>query len=272
MKKGANAWTFPEGTPLAEAIRAVRAAGFDAFEPTINAKGELTPETGEAACRRAGDQIRAAGLEVACLASSLSWEFPFTAADPAARARAVESTIASLDRARWIGAPVLLVLPGVVARWWEPKQPLVGYADALKRSSEALKRLAGEAESRRVILGVENVWNQFLLSPVEMRDLVDRVNSPWVRAYFDVGNVLKFGFPQDWIDTLGPRIARVHVKDFKLSVGTVDGFCPLGDGDVDWKAVMAALTRIGYDGPLTYEGPGDPADIARRLGRILALG
>jgi L-ribulose-5-phosphate 3-epimerase len=89
-------------------------------------------------------------------------------------------------------------------------------------------------------------------------------------VYFDVGNALRFGFPQDWIRTLGRRIVRIHLKDFRLSVGTVEGVCPLGEGDVDWPAVMTALHRMRYDGPLTCEGPGDLADIARRIDRILA--
>src|SRR6185503_1124987 len=113
-----------------------------------------------------------------------------------------------------------------------------------------------EAEARGVVIGIENVWNHFLVSPIEMRDFIDRINSPWVAAYFDVGNVLRYGIPQDWILTLGKRIARVHVKDFKTRMGTIEGFCPIGDGDVDWPAVTAALHFVGYNGPLTFEGRG----------------
>ena len=93
-----------------------------------------------------------------------------------------------------------------------------------------------------------------------------------MNAYLDVGNILKFGFPQDWIDILGRRIVRIHLKDFKIAVGNIDGFCPLGDGDADWPAVISALKRHGYDGPLTYEGPGDLADISQRIDQILAHG
>jgi hexulose-6-phosphate isomerase len=105
---------------------------------------------------------------------------------------------------------------------------------------------------------------------VEARDFVDAISSPWVGVYLDTGNVLKYGFPEDWIRILGKRITRVHLKDFKLQVATLEGFCPLGEGDVDWPAVTSALATAGYDGPLTYEGPGELHDIAGRIDRILS--
>jgi hexulose-6-phosphate isomerase len=119
------------------------------------------------------------------------------------------------------------------------------------------------------VIAIENVWNGFLLSPLEMAELIDRVNSPWVRVYFDTGNAIKLGFPEDWISTLGGRIARVHVKDFKRSFGTVEGFCPLGDGDANWPAIMNTLREIRYAGPLTFEGRGDLSNISQRMDAIM---
>lgn len=271
MTKGINGWTFPAGTPWADAARAAREAGFDAIEPVLDTEGELTPTTGESKCRQVAKAIREAGVEVASLACGLFWETHYASADPAVRTRARELTIAGLDRAHWLGAPALLVVPGVVAHFARPAQLLTGYADALTYTYDALQELSHEAELRGVVMAIENVWNQFLLSPVEMRELIDQVNSPWVGVYLDVGNVVKFGFPQDWIDTLGKRIARVHLKDFKLDVGTLEGFCPLGDGDVDWPAVRSALERVGYEGPLIFEGPGDLGEISQRMDRVLSL-
>lgn len=264
-----NGWTFPADMPIGQAARAAREAGFTGFEPTLNAAGELTPAADEATSRRIGDEIREAGLQVVSLASGLFWQTHYTHPDPAVRQAAFDLTVACLDRARWLGADVLLVVPGVVRREKEPPQRVCGYADALVRAYDALDRLKPEAERRGVVIALENVWNGFLLSPVELCDFLDRINSPWIAAYFDVGNILKFGMPEDWIRTLGPRIARVHVKDYRMTAGTGAGFVPPGDGDADWPAILAALRDVGYDGPLTVEGPGDPAELFRRIDTIL---
>ena len=102
-------------------------------------------------------------------------------------------------------------------------------------------------------IGVENVWNKFLLSPIEMTGFLDACGSPWIRAYFDAGNVLQFGYPEQWIEILGKRIVRVHVKDFKRAVGNINGFTDLLAGDVDWPAVVRALRGVGYDSFVTAE-------------------
>ncbi|MBI4582353.1 MAG: TIM barrel protein [Planctomycetes bacterium] len=271
MRKSINGWAFAAEVPVAEAARLARTAGFEAFEPTLNAEGELTPTTDEAACRRIGEAIRAAGLEVASLATALFWKTNYTSAEPATREAAIELTIACLDRARWLGTDALLIVPGLVRHDTQPRQLVCGYADALGLTYRALQRLVPEAERRGVVLAIENVWNSFLLSPVELRELIDRVNSPWVGAYLDTGNVLKFGMPEDWVRVLGRRIARVHVKDFKVAVGTKEGFVPPGDGDANWPAIVAALRQTGYDGPMTYEGRGELTDISRRMDQILSM-
>lgn len=266
MKKGMNGWTFDPDLPIAKVAQRVADAGFDTFEPVLGNAGALRIDSDEQTLRDAGKTIRSAGLEVSALATGLFWQESCAATDPEERERAMEIAVAMLDRARWIGAPTILMIPAVVGRASDPV-PRIAYADALAGAARALHTLGFEAERRGVSIAVENVWNRFLLSPVEMRELIDRVNSPWVGVYFDVGNVLPFGYPQDWIETLGQRIKRVHVKDFKLDVGTKAGFCPPGDGDVNWPAVMAALQAIHYEGPLVYEGPGDPNDIAARIDR-----
>ncbi|MHC4672027.1 MAG: sugar phosphate isomerase/epimerase family protein [Planctomycetota bacterium] len=269
MIKSINYWTFPKDTPIADAVKSAREAGFAAIEPTLEAQGKLTPQTDESNCRKLGQVIRDAGLQVASLACGLFWETYYTSPHPQVRERAYKLTLAGMDRARWLGAPVLMVVPGIL---WRGRSRTfeVGYDDALARSCDTLRQLAYEAEARGIIIALENVWNHFLVSPVEMRQFIDRISSSWVGVYFDIGNVLRYGVPQDWINILGRQIARVHLKDFKLEVGNADGFCPLGEGDVDFPAVMAALKNIGYDGPLTYEGPGDLKDISQRIDRIIA--
>jgi len=267
MKKSINQWTFDPNLPVTEVVRQVAAAGFEAIEPVMDETGYLRRDDDEATWRESGDAIRSAGLEVASLACGHFWTWNYTSPDEADRKKAREMTVALLERARWIGAPVVLVVPGCVGRRTE-KSPRIRYAEALSLAKAALRDVSGVAEEHGVKIGIENVWNRFLLSPVEMREFIDRVNSAWVGAYLDVGNALNYGYPQDWIETLGARIVRVHMKDFKMDAGG-KGACPLGDGDVDWPVVMTSLCRVGYDGPLTYEGLGEPADISVRLDRVM---
>ena len=131
---------------------------------------------------------------------------------------------------------------------------IVSYDIAYARAQDALGLLAAEiAAEGELLLCVENVWNKFLLSPLEMRRFIDGVAHPAVGVYFDVGNVLQHGFPDQWICILGPRIKRVHFKDFRCAVGTSEGFVGLLQGDVDWPGVMAALRSIEYTSYLTAE-------------------
>ncbi|MCS7066570.1 MAG: sugar phosphate isomerase/epimerase, partial [Fimbriimonadales bacterium] len=134
--------------------------------------------------------------------------------------------------------------------------PDVPYDVAYARAQDALKRLAPEAEQRRVYIAVENVWNRFLLSPLEMARFIDEIGSEWVSVYFDAGNVLAFGYPQHWIRILGKRIKRVHVKDFRTDIGNIQGFCNPLQGDLPWMEVRAALESVGYEGYITAEVSG----------------
>lgn len=267
-----NAWTFPAGMDAGGLAAAAAQAGFEAVELTIGTEGLLTTQTRQEQCAEIARVFQQAGLKIASLATGLFWQCHYGHADPSVRQQAKELTKVGLDMATWLGTDTLLVVPAVVGRWNDPV-PQVAYADALARSMDALASLSGEAEDRGVHIGIENVWNRFLLSPVEMSDLIDKVNSPWVGAYFDIGNAMAFGYPQDWIRTLGRRIIRVHAKDYDLGRPGAAGFdCPLLEGSVDWAAVIKALRDIRYEGPLTYEGRGEPAGIARRLKQILLLG
>jgi hexulose-6-phosphate isomerase len=140
---------------------------------------------------------------------------------------------------------------------------------------EGVAELAPVAEELGVVIGVENVWNRVLLSPLEMRDFIDGFSSPGVGAYLDVGNMIVSGYAEDWVSILGRRVCSVHFKDFKRSVGTLAGFCDLLEGDVNYPAVMRALRAVGYDGPCVAEFFGlDAAGLDRLSGamdRILAM-
>ncbi len=150
------------------------------------------------------------------------------------------------------------------------------YKDAYTRSQKQIRELLPLAAELKVIIAVEEVWNKFLLSPLEFARYVDEFKSPWLRSYFDVGNVVLYGYPQDWIRTLGKRIFKVHLKDFKMGKGwkpVTAEFVNLGDGDVNWPEVRAALGEVGYSGTVLAElDAGDLAyltDVRKRIDRLV---
>ena len=264
-----NAWTFTAATPLDKQLAATAAAGFSGIELVIDPDGPLRRDTPLNQCRALAQRAADQGLQISSLASGMFWETNYASPSEGDRRQATELTVSMLDRAAALGAGAILVVPAVVGMAGDARMQ-VAYADALHRTLDALSSLRHEAEARSVTIAVENVWNRFLLSPVEAADLIDRINSPHVGWYFDVGNVLPLGYPEDWIATLGGRIARVHMKDYDLGRPGHAGFCPLGEGSVDWPGVVAGLRSVGYAGPLTFEGEGEPAEICRRLRNILA--
>ena len=150
--------------------------------------------------------------------------------------------------AKMIGAETILVIPGTVSVEFVPKWGVVPYDVVYERALEQIKKLAPIAESYGVQIGLENVWNKFLLSPLEMRQFIDAVGSDYVGAYFDTGNVVYSGYPEQWIRILGKRIFKVHCKDYRRNPGGLNAFVDLLAGDVDWKAVRQAFADVGYEG------------------------
>jgi len=272
--KGICSNIFPAKMPLEECFRRAKSAGFDAIE--IPSGGEIDVNTDPAAVKRLGDAARRAGVAIASfwVSGPLSAN-PLNSADPAARARGVEAVKKLIEFAGLLGAGAMLIVPG---RLGSGAKFQYGYQDTWDRVTAEMRKLVPFAEKAKVILAPENVWNKFLVSPLEMRAFIDQFKSPWVGTQFDTGNVMQFGYPQDWILTLGPRIKRMHVKDYKLSARSEQGrFVDLMEGDVDWKEVMAALVKIGYRGFVSPEIGHDPNDadqlnkVSRTLDKILAL-
>ena len=255
MKKSINYWAFPGGgdgsKDIGEFLSEAKAAGFEAVELCYGDTGELSMETGEAACRAVAEKAKDIGIEIGSVATGLFWKYSLTSDDPAMREKAKDVVRKGVQIAAWTGTDALLVVPGVVCSPISGEQ--VQYDVAWERSMAALKELAPFAEELQVHIAVENVWNGFLLSPMETARFVDEIGSGYVGVYFDVGNVLNSGLPEHWIRVLGRRIRRIHLKDFKTSVGNLGGFVDLLSGDVNWPEVMAALKETGYDGPLTAE-------------------
>jgi len=253
---------LPKDRPYAERFAIARAAGFEAVEMQTIERPDEVAEIAEAA--------RGAGLRIHSVMNAAHWEFPLSSGDPAVVSRSVRGMETSLrNAARWAADAVLLV-PAVV----DASTP---YRDAWSRSQRVIReRLLPLAHELKVTIAVEEVWNKFLLSPLEFARYVDEFESPWVRAYFDVGNVVFYGYPQDWIRTLGPRIVKVHLKDFQLDRPNGRfAWKNLGEGDIDWPAVSRALAEIGYTGYVTAEvAAGDAAylaDVAARIDRLLPV-
>ena len=187
------------------------------------------------------------------------WRSPLSSADPAVVEKSLEGMRTSLHNAKMWGADTVLLVPAVV-------NPEVTYAEAWQRSQKQIRKLIPLAEELKVIIGIEEVWNKFLLSPLEFARYIDEFQSPWIRAYFDVGNVVLYGYPQDWIRTLGKRIVKVHIKDFSFRKRMAE-FTPLLEGDIDWKAVHAAFADIGYKGTATVELNGGNGDYLKEVNR-----
>jgi len=232
---------------------------------------ECGTETDQAAADSIKEASVKTGMPIHSVMNMAHWKYPLNSPDPAVVEESLKGMRTSLRNAKLWGASAVLLVPAVVSAG-------LSYRDAWTRSHTQIRKLMPMAAELKVIIGVENVWNKFLVSPLEMASYVDSFKSPWVKAYFDVGNILLYGYPQDWIRTLGPRICKIHLKDFSFRQNPqirkrVADFVNLREGDLDWKAVHAALAEIGYKGDATVELPsGDAAylkDLSGRVDQIL---
>lgn len=246
MKKGINIWSFPAGT-IKESLTLAKKAGFEGVELALNGEGELSLNSTEKellAIKKTADDL---GLSLYSLSCGLCWDYRLSDDDKTMRERAKDMIKAQLNAAKVLGADTILVLPGVVNVEFSMPEKKVAYDVVYERALEGLSELKGYAEELKVNIGLENVWNKFLLSPMEMRDFIDKVGSDYVGSYFDVGNVLYCGYPEDWVRILGKRIKKVHFKDYRMAAGGLHGFVDLLAGDVNYPEVVKALSEIGYD-------------------------
>lgn len=253
-----NYWTvggFDGAVQAEKAIAEAKVMGYEGIELCFGA-GDLSPGVTEKRCtdiRHAAEMI---GIKLETMAAGNYWPQSFTSPDAAVRAKAVAFTKEYLQVARWIGAKTVLIIPGAVAVPWEPSLPVVPYQTAWDRATAGLKECVADAERLGVNMGLENVWNWFLADPLAMKAFIDQFNSPRVGSYFDVGNCIINGYPEHWIEILGSRIKAVHFKNFSRQDcgGMLHGF---GDdllvGDVNFEAVLAALEKQNYQGPITAE-------------------
>ncbi len=258
MKKGINYWAFPpkkDGSPLSpkEAFLYAKELGYDCFELTVEGAGPFSLDT----TKKQADAIRKdaeeVGISLCTVASGLAWGSSPTHPDKSVRKQAAANSKKIIELAAAVGAETILYLPGMVSACFIPEFKPQPYDKVLGWAADSLKEILPLAEKLKVKIGVENVWNRFLLSPVEMKDFIDQFKSDYVGSYFDVGNVMLYGHPEHWIEILGKRIFAVHMKDFKVAVGNLDGFVDLLSGDVNYPNVMQYLKRAKYAGPYTAE-------------------
>jgi L-ribulose-5-phosphate 3-epimerase len=257
MKISMSYWCLPGGLdgskPILEAMQAAKDLGFDAIELAIAGQGALTPNTTREECKAIVAQAKKLDLAIASLASGQNWSTSPASSDKQVRKQCIEFTQKALRIAHWLGTDAFLFVPGSVDVFFQPDAEVVSYEVAYRRNLKTIRKLLPSAEKAKVAIAVENVWNKILLSPLEMKRFIDSFGSEYVGSYFDVGNILRTGYPDQWIRILGKRIKRIHVKDFKNSVGTAAGFCDLLEGDVDFEAVKQALSDIHYDSYITAE-------------------
>src|SRR5215469_10982179 len=257
IKKGLWFGMLPENLSVADRYKLARDVGFEVVQAPTEPDERKAEEV-----KKAAD---AAGVRIDSVMNMDHWKYPLSSSDPAVVEKSLTGMRASLHNARLWGSDAVLLVPAVV-------NAQTSYRDAWTRSQKQIRTLLPLAEDMKIVIAIEEVWNKFLLSPLEMAKYIEEFHSPWIKAWFDVGNVLLYGYPQDWIHTLGNSIVKVHVKDFKRKDNGY-AWVNLGDGDVDWAAVRQAFADIGYSGSAIAElEHGDEAylrDVSRRMDRLV---
>jgi len=257
IKKGLVYSMLPGKLSHSERFRMARDAGFEVVQAPTTPDERVADEMKNAADK--------ASIRIDSVMNMDHWQYPLSSSDPAVVEKSLRGMRTSLENARLWGSDAVLLVPAVV-------NAQTSYRDAWARSKQQILKLIPLAEQAKAVIAIEEVWNKFLLSPIEMDNYVREFQSPWIKAWFDVGNVLLYGYPQDWIRTLGKSIVKLHVKDFKRNK---DGYAwvNLGDGDADWPEVRRALAEIGYSGSAIAElESGDEQylrDLSRRMDRLI---
>jgi len=260
IKKGACIGVLPEDMTVLQKFEVAKRAGFDGVEPnTLNSADEV---------KQYEEAAEKTGVKITSIMNSDHWKYPLSDNDPEVVNKCIDGLKRSMHNAHDLGAGAVLLVPGVVTAD-------VRYADVYRRSQDQIRKLLPLAKELKVIIAIENVGNRFLLSPLEMARYVDEFRSPWIRSYFDIGNVVSTGYPQDWIRTLGKRVCRVHIKRFEPGTDHPK-FDPKDrrTQGIDWPDVRKALNEVGYSGWITAEvKSGDEnyvKEVSARMDRIFS--
>ncbi|RIH63599.1 sugar phosphate isomerase/epimerase [Mariniphaga sediminis] len=263
LKKSLGFGMIKEDLPLVDKFKLVRDLGFDGIElnsPTDMDKSEILAAKEKS------------GIELPSVVNSDHWKKPLTDPDPAVRKECIKSVAQSLQDVKDFGGDTVLLVPGVV-------NEKVSYEQAYNTALDSVRELIPYAEETGIQIALENVWNNFLISPVEAKRFVDEINHPLVGWYFDIGNILRYGWPEHWIKTLNRRIMKLHIKEYSRKLmneeGLWEGFkVKLLEGDNNWPEVMKAVREINHQGGwLTAEVSGGDRehlkDVSLRMDKII---
>lgn len=265
LKTGLGFGMIKEELSLLDKFKLVADLGFDGIE--FNAPVDIP-------IKDLLDAVNKTGVEVPSLVNRDHWSKPLSDPDPAVRQFTIDSVAKSLDEVKELGGDTVLVVPGVV-------NEKVSYEVAYNNALDAIRELIPHVERTGMKIGLENVWSNFILSPVEAKAFLDAIDHPLIGWYFDIGNILRYGWPEHWIETLGSRIVKLHAKEFSRAKmndeGLWKGFgVDLLEGDVNWPLVMKTVRDTGYRGEwlIAELGAGDREylqKIADQMGRIVSL-
>lgn len=265
MKIGVTQLCIP-GT-IDEVVAKTTRWGYEALELGMRGEGGLLNlQTMEDEKREMARKVTDAGLELVSIVASPVPEFSLFSADEAVRAKGVDRCRFCLDTAATLGADTILLVPGRLVSE-------TCYDVAVDLLIDSLRKIAPHAESTGVSVAIEQVWNKFLVSPLDMKHVIESVGSGAVGNYMDTGNMVFWNYPEHWIKILGPHIKKIHFKDFKRDGMTI-AFTPLREGEVNWPAVMREIRNANYDDAVISEVGGDDELMARTcavMRELLAL-
>ena len=258
MIKGISYLSFENGLSNNESIESAlsqtKKNGFDALELSVSSEGVINTNTSKAECEIIRKKIDDSGIFVDSIATGMSWGVSPTSNDRSIREKSIKLHQDALKVASFLDCKALLFVPGVVKSPISPD--IVRYDKALDRLREAINQMLPIAEDLNVDLCMENVWNGFFYSPIELRDFVDSFDSDKLGVYLDIGNLIGYQqYPPHWVELLNSRIKRVQIKDFQENFDWTGSFsfCDIGAGDVPWKETIAALNAIQYKSTIIAE-------------------
>ncbi len=246
MKYAVSFFSFDESVDFTEAMQECKKAGYQGVEFVLSNTGAITGQTPEKEIlqlKRTADDI---GVAICSVGTWNCWENNLATNVRGERKRAMDHVRRQIEVAALCGADTVLVVPGYTGTPFIHTKP-VSYDVAYQCAQEALGVLADDAKRAGVTIAIENVWNKFLLSPLEMCRFLDEIHSDYVKAYFDIGNIIYIGYPEQWIRILGKRIKRLQFDDCRADQCGLGMFVDLFEGDVDYGEVMKAIREIEYD-------------------------